>query len=104
MEFDICTGELSAAELEDKFDFDYSVGEVFIDSMETFRRELLEPFRDKERHIFYRGERVGGLNRPLLPTMYRNKSTLMRDGGHCVEVNADFLLDYYKSYGSFFDM
>ena len=90
--------------LEDNFDFDYSVGEVFIDSMETFRRELLEPFRDKERHIFYRGERVGGLNRPLLPTMYRNKSTLMRDGGHCVEVNADFLLDYYKSYGSFFDL
>lgn len=28
----------------------------------------------------------------------------MRDGGHCVEVNADFLLDYYKSYGSFFDL
>lgn len=104
MEFDIRTGELSAAELEDNFDFDYSVGEVFIDSMETFRRELLEPFRDRERHIFYRGERVGGLNRPLLPTMYRNKSTLMRDGGHCVEVNADFLLDYYKSYGSFFDL
>lgn len=101
MEFDIRTGELSAAELEDNFDFDYSVGEVFIYSMETFRRELLEPFRDKDRHIFYRGERVGGLNRPLLPTMYRNKSTLMRDGGHCVEVNADFLLDYYKSYGSF---
>lgn len=59
MEFDIRTGELSAAELEGNFDFDYSVGEVFIDSMETFRRELLEPFRDKERHIFYRGERVG---------------------------------------------
>lgn len=59
MEFDIRTGELSAAELEDNFDFDYSVGEVFIDSMETFWRELLEPFRDKERHIFYRGERVG---------------------------------------------
>ena len=59
MESDIRTGELSAAELEDNFDFDYSVGEVFIDSMETFRRELLEPFRDKARHIFYRGERVG---------------------------------------------
>lgn len=104
MEFDVRAGELSAAELEDNFDFDYSVGEVFIDSMETFRRELLEPFRDKERHIFYRGERVGGLNRPLLPTMYRNKSALMRDGGHSVEVNADFLLEYYKSYGSFFDL
>ena len=59
MEFDIRTGELSAAELEGNFDFDYSVGEVFIDSMETFRRELLAPFRDKARHIFSRGERVG---------------------------------------------
>ena len=59
MEFDIRTGELSAAELEGNFDFDYSVGEVFIDSMETFRRELLEPLRDKARPGFYRGERVG---------------------------------------------
>ena len=104
MEFDLRTDNLSATDLEDNFDFDYSVGEVFIDSMEMFRRELMVPFRDKDRHIFYRGERVGGLNRPLLPTMYRNKNALMKNGGHCVEVNADFLLEYYKSYGSFYDL
>lgn len=40
MEFDIRTGELSAAELEDNFDFDYSVGEVFIDSMEIGRAHV----------------------------------------------------------------
>ena len=104
MDFDFRAADLSAAELEDNFDFDYSVGEVFVDSMETFRRELLTPFKDKERHIFYRGERVGGLNRPLLPTMYRNKNALLKEGQHCVEVNADFLLEYYKSCGSFFDL
>ena len=59
MESDIRTGEMSAAGREANFDFDYSVGEVFIDSMETFRREWLEPFRAKARHILYRGERVG---------------------------------------------
>ena len=94
MEFDLRTDDLSATDLEDNFDFDYSVGEVFIDSMEMFRRELMVPFRDKDRHIFYRGERVGGLNRPLLPTKYRNKNALMKNGGHGVEVNADFLLEY----------
>lgn len=36
--------------------------------------------------------------------MYRNKDALLKKGQHCVEVNADFLLDYYKSYGSFFDL
>ena len=102
MELDL--RELSATELEDNFDFDYSVGEIFVDSMETFRRELLLPFRDKDRHIFYRGERVGGLSRPLLPTMYRDKGALMKNGEHCVEVNADFLLEHYRSRGSFLDL
>lgn len=104
MEFDLHTADLSAMDLEDNFDFDYSVGERFIDSMEMFRQELLIPFQDKDRHMFYRGERVGGLNRPLLPTMYRNKNALLKKGEHCVEVNADFLLEYYKAHGSFYDL
>ena len=104
MDMELNMGDYNAAELEDTLDFDYSVGEIFIDSMEMFRRELMEPFKDKNRHIFYRGERVSGLNRPLLPTMYRNKQALIKNGEYSAEVNADFLLEYYKSYGSFFDL
>lgn len=80
MDMELNMGDYNAAELEDTLDFDYSVGEIFIDSMEMFRRELMEPFKDKNRHIFYRGERVSGLNRPLLPTMYRNKQALIKNG------------------------
>ena len=52
MEFDIRTGELSAAELEGNFDFDYSVGEVFIERMERFWWELMERLGEKEGEIF----------------------------------------------------
>src|SRR5574344_2968281 len=104
MDMELNMGDYNAAELEDTLDFDYSVGEIFIDSMEMFRRALMEPFKDRSRHIFYRGERVSGLNRPLLPTMYRNKQALIKNGEYSAEVNADFLLEYYKSYGSFYDL
>ena len=36
--------------------------------------------------------------------MYRNKQALIKNGEYSAEVNADFLLEYYKSYGSFFDL
>lgn len=102
MALDLDMERLSGSELEDELDVDYSVGEIHIDSMETFERELLQPYMDESRHIFYRGERVSALNRPLLPTMYRNKNILMKDGACSVEVNAEFLLEYYRSYGSYF--
>lgn len=94
----------AAFDIEDNLDFDYSVGEVYIDSMETFRKELMVPFKDPNRHIYYRGERVSQLSRPLLPTMYRDKSTLLPDGDYHVEVDADYLLRYYQSYGGYVDL
>ena len=51
MEFDLRTDDLSATDLEDNFDFDYSVGEVFIDSMEMFRRELMEHLHTGDKYL-----------------------------------------------------
>lgn len=96
--------DMTMLNIEDRLDFDYSVGEVYIDSMQTFQKELMEPFKDPSRHIFYRGERVSQLSRPLLPTMYRDKGALLKDGEYHAEVDSDYLLDYYKSYGGYVDL
>ena len=96
--------DMTMLNIEDRLDFDYSVGEVYIDSMQTFQKELMAPFMDPSRHIFYRGERVSQLSRPLLPTMYRDKGMLLKDNEYYVEVDSDYLLDYYKSYGGYVDL
>lgn len=96
--------DMTMLNIEDSLDFDYSVGEIYIDSMEAFQNELMNPFKDPTRHIYYRGERVSQLNRPLLPTMYRDKETLLKGNGYHVEVDSDYLLDYYKSYGGYVDL
>lgn len=96
--------DMTMLNIEDSLDFDYSVGEIYIDSMEAFQNELMNPFKDPTRHIYYRGERVSQLNRPLLPTMYRDKETLLKGNGYHVEIDSDYLLDYYKSYGGYVDL
>lgn len=96
--------DITMLNIEDSLDFDYSVGEIYIDSMETFQKELMNPFKDPTRHIYYRGERVSQLNRPLLPTMYRDKGTLLKGNNYHVEVDSDYLLDYYRSYGGYVDL
>lgn len=96
--------DMDALNIEETLDFDYSVGETYIDSMENFQKDLMQPFQDPARHIFYRGERVSQLDRPLLPTMYRNKEKLLLDNGYHVEIDSDYLLDYYKSFGGYVNL
>ena len=96
--------DMTMLNIEDTLDFDYSVGEIYVDSMETFQKELMDPFKDPARHIYYRGERVSQLSRPLLPTMYRDKETLLKGNAYHTEVDADYLLNYYKSYGGYVDL
>ena len=51
--------------IEEELDYDFSVNEKYIRSDEEFKELLLDPFLDENRHIFYRGERVVSLKRPL---------------------------------------
>lgn len=94
----------AAFDIEDSLDYDYSVGEIFIDTIEAFQKELMVPFRDPDRHIFYRGERINLLSRPLLPTLYRDKNALLPEGAYHVEVDSDYLLRYYQSFGGYVDL
>lgn len=99
--------ELDNLNIEDELDFDYSVGEIRIESMADFERELMEPYNDPTRKLYYRGERINLLSRPLLPTMFRSKNRLIENQGidpYHLEINADYLLDYYKSYRGYFDL
>ena len=90
--------------IEEELDYDFSVNEKYIRSDEEFKELLLDPFLDENRHIFYRGERVVSLKRPLLPSMFRNRSNLMTEEDVYVDVNAEYLYNHYQENGHYLDM
>lgn len=91
-------------DLADEFDYDYSVNEMQITNMDEFRRLLLDPFLDGDRRIFYRGEKISSLKRPLLPTMFRDRGALIPEGKLYVDVDIQFILDHYMSSGHFYKL
>lgn len=93
---------LDDMDIEESLDFDYSVGQVMINTMEDFHKELEAPYLDPDRHIFYRGERINRLDRPLLPTLFRDRSRLIKDGDYYAKIDADYLLEAYKSLGCYY--
>ena len=59
---------LNDLEFEDMFDYNFSVNEEHIRTMEDLHVQLIAPLEAGHR-MFYRGESVDSLKRPLLPTL-----------------------------------
>ena len=88
----------------DEMDFDYSVDEVVIETVDQFREELLEPFRNPTVKRFYRGERISSLRRPLLPTLFRDRAELVGEGCGFADIDAAYILDHYREKSYYFDL
>ena len=90
--------------IAEEFDYDYSVNEVHIDDFGQFEERLLAPYLSGSRLIFYRGERISSLKRPLLPTMFRERNALMEDGKNYADITAEYILRHYRSNGRYIDL
>lgn len=91
-------------DIELDLDFDYSVGEVHIDTIAEFKEKILLPYLDPETNLYYRGERIGQLSRPLLPTLLRKKGEYMSEDKYYKHLDADWLLEYYRSHEKYFNL
>ncbi|MBO4330544.1 MAG: FRG domain-containing protein [Oscillospiraceae bacterium] len=91
-------------DITEELDYDYSVNEVHIDDYEQFEQRLLKPYRSGKRLIFYRGERISSLKRPLLATMFRERDALMENGENYADVTAEYILRHYRSNGRYIDL
>ncbi len=91
-------------DLVDEMDYDYSVNEVHVSTMEQFQEHLLQPFLDPARQIFYRGERISSLKRPLLPTMFRDRKLLVDGKEFFADIDMPYILNYYQSNGQYFNL
>ncbi len=90
--------------INDRVDFDFSAVSRKIDTVDEFNSEILNDFLN-HKQLFYRGERINSPQRNLLPTLYRNPSSLFEfsDLG-IVHIDGEFLLKYYNSLGRFVEV
>lgn len=84
-----------------ELDFDFSVVQNEIKTISEFEHYLKEPFLSHEEKIFYRGERNNNRDRPLIPTIFRNRRALFDSDEAIAEVNADFVFEHYKKSGDY---
>lgn len=90
--------------LEDRFDVNYSVSEIRIESLEDFDAYLYAPYRSGEK-LYYRGERILSDDRRLVPTLLRKKGELRSFGDEPIlRLTSESLLRYYRSKKSFFSV
>lgn len=87
-----------------ELDFDFSINEKYISTLEEFNSVLKKPFSENEKKIFYRGERINDSSRPLIPTLLRDRKQLLREGELVVNIDCDYLLNYYKSRGEYYNI
>ena len=95
--------ELNKA-IENELDFDFSVNEKRILTTEDFNKYLKNPFGDKNKMIFYRGERKNDLSRPLVPTLLRNKKNLLQEGTLVLNIDSEYLRNFYKGMGQYLNV
>lgn len=90
--------------IENELDFDFSVNEKYISSLDAFNELLKQPFQKGNNKIFYRGERINDFSRPLIPTLLRNRNQLLKKGELVVNIDSEYLLDFYKSHGEYYNI
>lgn len=89
--------------LEHELDFNFSINEKRIESIEEFNSCLKEPYYESSGNIFYRGERINDPRRTLTPTLLRHKEEIFKNGELIVNIDYEYLLDFYKSKGAYLD-
>ena len=91
-------------EFLDEVDYDYSINEHYIRNDEEFEELLLKPYLDEGRRIFYRGESIVSMKRPLLPTMYRQRSNFLKEDEEFTDIDAGRLFEHYREKGDYLNL
>lgn len=89
--------------LENELDFDFDIDKKRINTLEKFEKNLVLPYKEGKK-IFYRGERKDDINRPLLPSIFRNREFLFENKNRVNLINAQFLYNYYSKLGPYMEL
>lgn len=103
MEPKISTLDSLSKALEHELDFNFSINEQKIETVNDFNKYLKEPFYNQGKRTFYRGERINSPYRRLIPTMLRDEKEIFTANESVLNIDYDFLLNYYRSRGVYLD-
>lgn len=89
--------------IEQELDFDFRADTVKINTIDEFNKYLYNSSKSNKK-IFYRGEKLLSHDRTLLPSIYRDKSKLFSGGSRAEIFDSNRIIEYYKTYPSYFNM
>ncbi|MCI6254544.1 FRG domain-containing protein [Eubacterium coprostanoligenes] len=92
-----------AGKLEDELDFDFRAQSQRIDSFQEFYENIIVPYAHGDR-IYFRGERIRSIDRPLLPSIFRHRNIVLDDDENFAQLDAQRLLYFYNKYPEYTDV
>lgn len=92
-----------AVKIEDELDFDFRADSQSINDFEEFYNNIISPY-DQGYKIYFRGERIRSLDRPLLPSLFRKRNILLDDEESFIQLDSSKLLAFYRKYPEYINL
>lgn len=92
-----------AGKIENELDFDFRAQTQYINSIEEFEKHIVNPFKNKE-NVFFRGERVRSIDRPLMPSIYRSRNVILEDDEPFAVVDSKRLKEIYNRFPEYINL
>lgn len=92
-----------AGKIENELDFDFRAQTQYINSIEEFEKSIINPFKNNE-NVFFRGERVRSIDRPLMPSIYRSRDVILDDDEPFAVVDSKRLKEIYYRFPEYINL
>lgn len=92
-----------AGKIENELDFDFRAQTQYINSIEEFEKNIINPFKNNE-NVFFRGERVRSIDRPLMPSIYRSRDVILDDDEPFAVVDSKRLKEIYYRFPEYINL
>lgn len=92
-----------AGKIENELDFDFRAQTQYIYSIEEFEKHIINPFKNKE-NVFFRGERVRSIDRPLMPSIYRSRNVILEDDEPFAVIDSKRLKEIYYRFPEYINL
>ncbi len=86
-----------ANKIENELDFDYRAESHKIETFDEFCQNIISPYEHGYK-IYFRGERIRSIDRPLMPSLYRKRNILLNDDESFAQYNSERLLRFYRDF------
>nr|MDD5838279.1 FRG domain-containing protein [Eubacteriales bacterium] len=92
-----------AGKIENELDFDFRAQTQYINSIEEFEKSIINPFKNNE-NVFFRGERVRSIDRPLMPSIYRSRDVILDDDEPFAVIDSKRLKEIYYRFPEYINL